>query len=358
MIESIALDDLVQRHGSWLETGIDEGPVISSRVRLARNLDAYHFPSWAPENQKHAIWNQSHALFSNTEKPYMCWEMGTIPEIDREILFERHLISQELANKESDSGVFVSTDEMMSIRINEEDHIRIQALKPGLNVKDAWESASAIDDELEQILTYAYNARLGYLTSCPSNVGTGLRASVMLHLPGLVLLEEMDPVVNGISKIGLAVRGMWGEGTEAVGNMFQISNQITLGKDETQIVNHLEQIVLELVEHELNARQRLMNEKQLIIEDHISRSFGLLSHAKLMASGEALNLLSTLRLGIDLNLITGMSRQEMDQLFISTQPAHLQKIEGNELDPNERDIVRAEMLRNFMKHANLNIEQE
>ncbi|MAS98790.1 MAG: protein arginine kinase [Kiritimatiellaceae bacterium] len=358
MIKSITLDNLVQRHGSWLETGIDEGPVISSRVRLARNLDAYHFPSWAPENQKHAIWNQSHALFSTVDKAYMCWEMGEMPEMDRELLFERHLISQELANKEKDSGVFVSTDEMMSIMINEEDHIRIQALKPGLNVKEAWESASAIDDELEQILKYAYNNRLGYLTSCPSNVGTGLRASVMLHLPGLILLEEMDSVVNGISKIGLAVRGMWGEGTEAVGNMFQISNQITLGKDEDQIVNHLEQIVLELVDHELNARQRLMNEKQLIIEDHISRSFGLLSHAKLMASGEALNLLSTLRLGIDLNLISGINRQEMDQLFISTQPAHLQKVEGNELDPNQRDIVRAEMLRKFMKHANLNIEQE
>ena len=225
-------------------------------------------------------------------------------------------------------------------------------------MKEAWESASAIDDELEETLTYAYNARLGYLTSCPSNVGTGLRASVMLHLPGLVLLEEMDSVVNGISKIGLAVRGMWGEGTEAVGNIFQISNQITLGKAEEQIVNHLEQIVLELVDHELNARQRLMNEKQLIIKDHISRSFGLLSHAKLMTSGEALNLLSTLRLGLDLSLINGINRQEMDQLFISTQPAHLQKIEGNELDPNERDIVRAEMLRNFMKHANLHIEQE
>lgn len=356
MIKSITLNDLVQRHGSWLETGVNEGPVISSRVRLARNLDAYYFPSWAPENQKHAIWNQSHTLFSSSDKSYLCWEMGAIPEMDRELLFERHLISQELANMENHSGVFVSTDEMMSIMINEEDHIRIQALKPGLNVKEAWESASAIDDELEQTLTYAYNARSGYLTSCPSNVGTGLRVSVMLHLPGLVLLEEMDSVVNGISKIGLAVRGMWGEGTEAVGNIFQISNQITLGKAEDQIVNHLEQIVLELVDHELNARQRLMNEKQLIIKDHISRSFGLLSHAKLMASGEALNLLSKLRFGLDLNLINGINRREMDQLFISTQPAHLQKIEGNKLDPNERDIVRAEMLRNFMKHANLRIE--
>ena len=159
-------------------------------------------------------------------------------------------------------------------------------------------------------------------------------------------------------KIGLAVRGMWGEGTDAVGNMFQVSNQITLGKDESQIINHLEQIVLELVDHEVNARERLMNEKQLIIEDHICRAFGLLSNSRLMTSNEALSLLSTLRLGLDLKLITGITRQEMDQLFISTQPAHLQKIQGNELDTNERDLMRSELLRRFMRNAKLKIEQE
>ena len=358
MIESTDLKDLVQRHGSWLETGIDCGPVVSSRVRLARNLDAYHFPSWAPENQRHAIWNQAFSLFSQLKNIFMSWEMGSISKLDRDLLFERHLISQELAKKFNDAGVFVSQDEMMSVMINEEDHIRIQALKPGLNLQEAWQSANLLDDQVEEIFSYAYDSKLGYLTSCPSNVGTGLRASVMLHLPGLVLLEEMDPVVNGISKIGLAVRGMWGEGSDAIGNMFQVSNQITLGKDESQIINHLEQIVLELVDHEVNARERLMNEKQLIIEDHICRAFGLLSNSRLMTSNEALSLLSTLRLGLDLKLITGITRQQMDQLFISTQPAHLQKIQGNELDTNERDVMRSELLRRFMRNAKLKIEQE
>ncbi|MAI19984.1 MAG: protein arginine kinase [Kiritimatiellaceae bacterium] len=358
MIQPITLHELVQRHGSWLESGVDEGPVISSRVRLARNLEDYHFPGWASEEQKHAIWKQTYELFSEMDDAFMCWKMESLPDTDRELLFERHLISQELANKEAENGVFVSPDEMMAIMINEEDHIRIQTLKPGLQLKQAWEAASRIDDQLEQQLLYAYHARLGFLTSCPSNVGTGLRASVMLHLPGLVLLEEMDPVVNGISKIGLAVRGMWGEGSEAVGNMFQVSNQITLGKGEEQIVNHLEQIVLELVEHEQNARQRLLHENPIMVKDHIARSFGLLAHAKLMASGEALNLLSTLRLGLDLGMVSGFSRQEMDQLYISTQPAHLQKIQQSELAPNDRDFVRAEMLRNFMKRATLKVEQE
>ena len=358
MIQPTTLHELVQRHGSWLESGVDEGPVISSRIRLARNLEEYHFPGWASQEQKHAIWKQTFDLFSDMDDSFMSWKMESLPATDRELLFERHLISQELASKDADNGVFVSPDEMMAVMINEEDHIRIQTLKPGLQLKEAWDAASRIDDQLESQLSYAYSARLGFLTSCPSNVGTGLRASVMLHLPGLVLLEEMDPVVNGISKIGLAVRGMWGEGSEAVGNMFQVSNQITLGKGEEQIVNHLEQIVLELVEHELNARKRLLHENSIMVKDHIARSFGLLAHAKLMASAEALNLLSTLRLGLDLGMVDGFSRQEMDQLYISTQPAHLQKIQQRELAPNERDIVRAQMLRKFMKHATLKIEQE
>ena len=172
----------------------------------------------------------------------------------------------------------------------------------------------------------------------------------MLHLSALVLIEEMDPVINGISKIGLAVRGMWGEGTEAAGNMFQVSNQITLGRREDEIIAHLEQIVLELIEHENNARIRLMNERSLIVEDHVERAFGILSHARLISSGEALNLLSTLRLGLDLGMLDKFSRRELDMLFISIQPAHLQKLENKDLEPEERDVVRADMLRNYMKN--------
>ena len=169
--------------------------------------------------------------------------------------------------------------------------------------------------------------------------------------PGLVLMEEMDPVINGISKIGLEVRGMWGEGTEAAGNMFQVSNQITLGRREDEIIAHLEQIVLELIEHENNARTRLMNDKALMVEDHVSRAFGTLSHARLISSGESLNLLSTLRMGLDLGLVSKFSRRELDMLFISIQPAHLQKLEDKVLEPDDRDVVRADMLRNYMKNA-------
>ncbi len=352
----MTLDDMVRLHGSWLEAGTTEGPVISSRIRLARNLEDYSFPGWASEEENHAVWKQASAIFEEMDSPFMNWSMSDTSALDKEILFERHLISQELAQEDDSCGVFVTPDERLSIMVNEEDHIRIQSLQPGLNLQGAWEVADKIDDALEAKLTYAFSPKLGYLTSCPSNVGTGLRASVMLHLPGLVLMEEMDPVINGISKIGLAVRGMWGEGTEAAGNMFQISNQITLGRREDQIIAHLEQIVLELIDHENNARIRLMNEKSLMMEDHIARARGILSNAKLMTSGEALNLLSSLRLGLDLGKIDQFSRRDLDMLFISLQPAHLQKLENKELQPDERDVVRAEMLRKYMKSATDNTD--
>ena len=347
----MTLDDMVRRHGSWLEAGVDEGPVVSSRIRLARNVEEYCFPGWATEEENHAVWKQTIEIFKEMDHDFISWGMTETSEMDREILFERHLISQELAQQDDSCGVFVSPDECMSIMVNEEDHIRIQSLQPGLNLHGAWEAADRIDDELEAKLTYAFSPKLGYLTSCPSNVGTGLRASVMLHLPGLVLMEEMDPVINGISKIGLAVRGMWGEGTEAAGNMFQVSNQITLGRREDEIIAHLEQIVLELIEHENNARQRLMHEKAIVVEDHVARAIGILSNAYLVSSGEALNLLSTLRLGLDLGVVKEFSHKDLDTLFISIQPAHLQKLENKSLQPEERDVVRAEMLREYMKRA-------
>ncbi len=347
----MTLDDMVRRHGSWLEAGVDEGPVISSRIRLARNVEEYCFPGWASEEENHAVWSQTCEIFKTFEPPFLSWSMRDTAPIDKEILFERHLISQELAQQDDSCGVFVTSDERLSIMVNEEDHIRIQSLQPGLNLRGAWEAADRMDDELESKLTYAFSPKLGYLTSCPSNVGTGMRASVMLHLPALVLMEEMDPVINGISKIGLAVRGMWGEGTEAAGNMFQVSNQITLGRREDEIIAHLEQIVLELIEHENNARVRLMDERSVVVEDHVSRAFGILSHARLMTSGEALNLLSTLRLGLDLGMLDQFSRRELDMMFISIQPAHLQKLENKDLEPEKRDVMRAEMLRSFMDNA-------
>jgi protein arginine kinase len=347
----MTLDEMVKRHGSWLEAGISEGPVISSRIRLARNMEDYSFPGWASEEENNGVWHQLKAIFQQLDQPFISWGMEDTPELDKEILFERHLISQELATQDDSCGVFVSPDECLSIMVNEEDHVRIQSLQPGLNLQSAWNAANQVDDALEANLTYAFSPKLGYLTSCPSNVGTGMRASVMLHLPGLVLIKEMDPVINGISKIGLAVRGMWGEGTEAAGNMFQVSNQSTLGRHEDEIIAHLEQIVLELVGHENNARKRLMREQPLVVEDHVARAFGTLSNARLLSSSEALNLLSTLRLGLDLGMVDQFSRRELDTLFISIQPAHLQKLEAKELQPEERDVMRAEMLREYMENA-------
>jgi protein arginine kinase len=347
----MTLDDMVRRHGSWLEAGGAEGPAVSSRIRLARNLDNHCFPGWASDKENHEVWKQLTPIFQSLDFPFLSWAMKDISMLDKEILFERHLISQELAQQDDSCGVFVTPDECVSIMVNEEDHIRIQSLKSGLNLQEAWRMADQIDDMLEAKLSYAFSAKLGYLTSCPSNVGTGLRASVMLHLPGLVLMEEMDPVINGISKIGLAVRGMWGEGTEAAGNMFQISNQFTLGRRESEIIAHLEQIVMELIEHENNARGRLMSEKKILVEDHVERAYGILSKARLMSSGEALNLLSTLRLGLDLGIVNQFSSRELDTLFISIQPAHLQKLENKTLNADERDVVRAEMLRDYMQNA-------
>jgi len=326
-----------------------EGPAISSRIRLARNIEQYSFPNWATKEAKQEIWNLCVDAFSDMGKSFVGAEMVSLSELDRDLLFEQHLISQELVGKEAGSGVFIAHDKTLTIMVNEEDHIRIQALRPGLDLKSAWKQADQLDDELEKKVTYAFSSKLGYLTSCPSNVGTGMRASVMLHLPGLVLMEEMEPVMNGISKIGLAVRGMWGEGTEAAGNMFQISNQITLGRSEEEIVEHLEQIVSELIEHEKNARERLLQDRTIIIKDQVARALGILSSAHLITSSEALNLLSMLRLGYSLGVIKDFARNDLDNLFIAIQPAHLQKQTKKTMSSLDRDIFRADILRKFMK---------
>lgn len=347
----MTLDDLVQRHGGWLEAGPDEGPVISSRIRLARNLRDTTFPGWASKDVRDRVWNEVLLAFDGVKgnQDFLRWRMDELKPLDRELLFERHLISRELAERQTGSGVFVNQSECCAVMVNEEDHLRLQSLQPGLSLQKAWDIACGLDDSLEQNLSYAFSSKLGYLTACPSNVGTGLRASVMLHLPGLCLTEEIKPVINAVSKIGLAVRGLWGEGSEASGHMFQISNQITLGKPEAEIIAHLDQIVLEVIEHEKNARARLMEKQEIRVHDHVGRAYGILANAALMATGEALDLLSGLRLGIDLGLLPNMARREIDQLFIRIHPAHLQKEAGASLSPEERDIKRAQHIRQFLE---------
>ena len=347
----MTLDALLVRHGSWLESGLADGPVISSRVRLARNLRGTTFPGWAAKEIRNRVWNDVVAAFEPMPENagFLRWRMDELNALDREVLFERHLISRELAERQTGSGVFVSEDECRAVMVNEEDHIRLQSLQPGLNLQKAWEVADELDNALEQSLSYAFSSKLGYLTACPSNVGTGMRASVMLHLPGLVLTEEIKPVINAVSKIGLAVRGLWGEGSEASGNMFQISNQITLGRPEMEIISNLEQIVLEVIEHENNARKRLVDKQKIRIQDHVGRAYGILSNAALLTTGEALDLLSALWMGVDLGFLPKMARREVDRLFIRIHPAHLQKETGAALSPEERDIKRAQLVRQFLE---------
>ena len=341
------VDDLIKQKGSWLATDLDSSTVVSSRIRLARNLNDAAFPGWAGEEECEKIWMELYPMLLalSTLSPAVAASMSELDSLDKQILFERHLISREQADKGKGSGVILRKDEQIAIMVNEEDHLRLQCIQPGLDLVEAWKTINAVDTEIEDKIRYAFSARLGYLTACPTNVGTGIRASAMLHLPGLVLMNEVNPILKGMSKIGLAVRGLWGEGTEATGNLFQISNQMTLGDKEENIISGLEQIVLELVEHEKNARVRLMEKKEAVVRDHVGRAYGILSNSHILSSKEALDLLSGLRLGTELGILKDVETLIIDELLLLTQPGHLQKIEQKLLKPKERDRARARIIR-------------
>ena len=233
--------------------------------------------------------------------------------------------------------------------INEEDHLRMQALRPGFQIREAWNAIDRLDSTLEKKLNFAFDNELGYLTACPTNLGTGIRVSAMLHLPGLVLAEQINPIIQSVNKLGLAVRGLYGEGTEALGNIFQVSNQMTLGESETAIVERLEKVLSQIIEHEENARQTLLEKKPKTVFNHVGRAYGVLANAHSISSKETMNLLSLLRLGIDLGSFPGTERALVDELFLTTQPAHLQKQISDKLSAEERDLIRADMVRERLK---------
>lgn len=344
--------DLVNQPTAWLPRAADDGGiVVSSRIRLARNLKDTAFPGWAGEAECTRIWTMLQTILGTTKalNQPLAVDMGECQTLDRHILFERHLISRELAERKAGSGLVLRGDESLSVMVNEEDHVRMQALRPGLDLTGAWEEADALDSELEPAVDFAFSPQLGYLTACPSNVGTGLRASVMLHVPGLVMVKEMNAVVKGMAKIGLAVRGLWGEGSEASGHLFQISNQMTLGESETEIITNLEQIVTEIVEHEQNARWRLFEQNETYLQDRVGRARGILENAFILSSKEALDLLSDLRLGIDMSILKELPYRVVNDLLVQTQPGHLQKRKGRRLKPAERDVERAILVREQLK---------
>ncbi len=341
------LGQAVDRMTPDTETGI----VVSSRIRVARNIRGHSFPGWSDVDGRLAVWREINTVFEKIPAiagGVIC-PMSALSELERHLLFERHLISREMMERGEGSGVVVCPDDCFSLMVNEEDHIRLQVLSTGLNLSDSWEKANQLDDRIEAHIDYAFSPKWGYLTSCPTNLGTGMRASVMLHLPALVLLQEMRPIINGLNKIGLAVRGLWGENTEATGHMFQVSNQITLGDTEEGIIAQLEQIVLELVQHEQNARSRLLEDKNVLLQDHVGRAVGILENAHLLSSKEALNLLSALRLGIELGIVKTVQRSAIDALLILTQPAHLQKMFASDMKTDERDQARAELVKKRIK---------
>jgi protein arginine kinase len=235
--------------------------------------------------------------------------------------------------------------------INEEDHLRMQALRPGLQLREAWNAVDRLDSALEKKLDYAFSNELGYLTACPTNLGTGIRVSAMLHLPGLVLAEHINPIIQSVNKLGLAVRGLYGEGTEALGNVFQVSNQMTLGENEPTIVERLEKVLSQIIEHEENARQTLMEQRPKVVYNHIGRAYGTLANAHSITSKETMNFLSLLRLGVDMGVFPGVERSLVDELFLTTQPAHLQRRLADKLSAEERDVLRADMLRECLKNV-------
>ncbi len=338
--------------GEWLR---GEGPhhqiVISSRVRFARNLRNRAFPGWAKKAERTSILEliKPHVEELTEMQDSFSELLQDLSALEKQVLVERHLISREHAAKGAGSAVIMNRRQTLSIMINEEDHLRMQSIRSGLQLKQAFKLLDKIDSALEGDLEFAYDPRLGYLTACPTNVGTGMRASAMLHLPGLVLSELINQVVQAVSKIGLAVRGLYGEGTEAMGNLFQISNQTTLGEKEDEIINRLTKVIETIIEKEHDARQVLIQKKSNTLWDQIGRAYGVLTYAHAMTSKEALNLLSIIKLGVDLGTFPEDRRLPIDQLFIDTQPAHLQKTSQQKLNAEERDHLRAQIIRDRLK---------
>lgn len=329
----------------------DQVIVISSRVRLARNLRAMPFPGWAKKADRQrsleAVMSAARTL------PVMAGgliqSMDSFSALEKQLLVERHLVSREHAAKTVGSGVVINKAESVSLMINEEDHLRMQALLPGLCLRQVWSEIDGVDSELESQLDYAFSPKLGYLTACPTNVGTGMRASAMLHLPALVLAEQINQIVQAVNKLGLAVRGLYGEGTEASGNLFQVSNQTTLGERELDLIERLHKVISQIIEHEKNARHALLEKRPHMVYDQTGRAYGILTSACVISSKEAMNLLSILRLGVDLGFVRGLDLKRIDDMFLLTQPAHLQKHANQKLTAEQRDVLRAGLLREMLK---------
>jgi protein arginine kinase len=342
------LDDLLNRTSEWLKgTGPNSNIVISSRIRLARNLDKIPFPNQANKEESQEVLNRVKQAASETNllKTSLFLELSSLDNVDKQFLIERHLMSHEHAMKPNNKGLAVSEEEIISVMVNEEDHLRIQVMRSGLDLNDTWEIMDQLDDVLAEKLNFAFLPEWGYLTACPTNTGTGMRGSVMLHLPALVMTKQINKVLAAIAKLSFTTRGLYGEGTQATGNFFQISNQVSLGHSEIEILENLKGLIKQVVDQEEQARQALLSQSREVLEDRIWRASGTLRSAYIISSEETIELLSMVRLGVDLGIIKDIDRSLINELFIITQPAHLQKIEGKKINAPERDAKRAKLIR-------------
>lgn len=338
----------------WMnEDGPDSDIVLSSRIRLARNVKEFNFPTLFSNEEAKQVIQMINARVGEGDWSHIgkleLLTMNELPSLQKRVLVEKHLISPHLAEDSPFGACLLSESEEISIMINEEDHIRIQCLFPGQQLSEALARANVIDDWLEDKVTYAFDENCGYLTSCPTNIGTGLRASVMMHLPGLILSRQMNRIIPAINQLGLVVRGIYGEGSEALGNIFQISNQITLGKSEEDIVEDLKSVVGQLISQERAARDALVKTSNIQLEDRVFRSLGILANCRIIETKEAANCLSDLRLGIDIGYIDNISKSILSELMILTQPGFLQQYAGGSLRPDERDVRRATLIRERLK---------
>ncbi len=355
MYLDVDFQELAKTSGEWLRgTGPESDIVISSRVRLARNLADFPFIARATAADRTEI---GRIVRTRVEKLHEAGkfsgqliyvDVSELEAVDRQFLVERQLISRELSDSEGARAVVIDQGERMSVMINEEDHLRMQVMKSGLDLDSAWSQINELDDLIEAQVTFAYNDRFGYLTACPTNVGTGVRVSVMLHMPALVITRQIDKVFRSLQKINLAVRGLYGEGSQAMGDFYQISNQVTLGLSEEELIKKVSDVVPVLIDYERHARDFLIRESQETLHDRVSRAYGILRTAQTISSEETMHLLSSLRMGINLGLIDDVPIPTVNKLFIHTQPAHLQKLSGMELDTSDRNIERATYLRRHL----------
>ncbi|MCU0666857.1 MAG: protein arginine kinase [Candidatus Omnitrophica bacterium] len=347
------INDFLNHTSEWLRgTGPNADIVISSRIRLARNLNKFSFPHWAAKKQSEDVLDlleEKIKLVPSLAQVHFL-RLASMDAVDKQFLVERHLMSLEHAQKDTSRAVAIDHDEIISIMANEEDHLRIQVMQSGFNLHQAWQVVNIIDDELSKVLDYAFLPEWGYLTACPTNTGTGMRSSVMLHLPALVMTRQIDRVLAAISKLSFTTRGLFGEGTQATGNLFQVSNQVSLGVKEEEIIENLNGLIKQIIDQENQARQAVFERNKEFLADRVHRSFGILKNARIISSNETIELLSMVRLGCDLGLIDKcMDRRVINELFIITQPAHLQKLENKKLSSQERDIKRAQLIRDKLK---------